>query len=82
MGKGFWIKRYAVVFAVAFIVIAAAQAMKGHTLAYAVTQGLIWAALSAAVFVATAIHRWRRGQHCALCRDPVVSVDDRNGAAS
>ena len=62
-----WLRLFLAAFAVAFLVISAAQAIKGHTLAYAFTQGLVWASISAVVFVGAAVHRWRKGQACALC---------------
>jgi len=69
MGTAFWIRRFMRVFSIAFVVIACAQALKGHALAYSLTQGLIWAAASAMVFTAARLYQSRKGQHCALCRD-------------
>jgi len=69
MGAVFWIRRFIVVFAGAFLVIAGVQLLKGHTLAYSGTQGAIWAIVSATVFIAARINQSRRGQHCAICRD-------------
>ena len=70
MNVAHWARLYAISFAVAFVVIAGVQALKGHTARYALTQGLVWAALSATVFVLAAIRRWRKGQYCAVCADP------------
>ena len=47
-----WLLMYATSFAVAFLVIALAQSAKGHDGRYALTQGLLWGAISAAIFVA------------------------------
>lgn len=69
MSLRFWIKRYFVVLALAFAVIGAAQLFKGHGLEYAVTQGALWGALTALVFIVARYFQARRGQHCALCRD-------------
>ncbi|WP_159015989.1 hypothetical protein [Cognatiluteimonas profundi] len=69
MGSLFWIRRYLTVFVFAFLVIAVAQLLKGHTNRYAVVQGLIWAAVSASIFTGSRIWQSRRGRHCALCRD-------------
>ncbi len=69
MGIAFWVRRFVVVFAGAFVVIATAQGLKGHPKAQAAGVGLVWAAVSATVFVASRIVQSRRGQHCELCRD-------------
>lgn len=69
MGMAFWIRRFAVVFAVAFVLIAAAQLLRGHPAAHAATHGLVWAAVSTAIFIASRIYQSRQGRHCALCRD-------------
>jgi hypothetical protein len=73
---------YATSFAVAFLVIALAQSAKGHDGRYALTQGLLWGAISAAIFVAAAIHRWRRARSCPLCAEPPAAFrgdGDANG---
>lgn len=69
MGIGFWVRRFVVVFAGAFVVIATAQVLKGHAAPQAAGEGLVWASVSASVFVAARIVQARRGRHCALCRD-------------
>ena len=69
MGTAFWIKRFLVVLAGAFAVIAIAQLLKGHSLAYSATQGGIWGAVSAFVFVVARFFQARREQHCAICND-------------
>lgn len=69
MGTTFWIRRFTLVFIAACVVIACAQWLKGHTLSYSITQGLVWAAVSASVFTAARIYQSRQGQHCAICRD-------------
>lgn len=69
MGTLFWLRRLLQVFVIAFVVIAGAQLLRGHTPADAVHQALLWAAISSGVFVAARIRQSRRGQHCALCRD-------------
>jgi hypothetical protein len=69
-----WLRLFLIAFCVAFVAITGAQALKGHTMTYALTQGLLWAGISAVVFVGAAVHRWRKGQACALCdpRDEAV----------
>ena len=69
MGAAFWIKRFFTVLVVAFIVIAAAQFLKGHAAKYAVAHGAIWGFISAAVFTAARYWQSQRGQHCAICKD-------------
>ena len=69
MGTAFWIKRFLVVLAGAFVIICGAQLLKGHELAYAATQGGIWGLVSAGIFTAVRFRQARKGQHCALCRD-------------
>lgn len=50
----FWIRRFVLVFGGAWVVIVGAQLLKGHTIAYAAVQGLLWAAISATVFTGRA----------------------------
>ncbi|MCE3264388.1 MAG: hypothetical protein K0R43_3467 [Pseudoduganella sp.] len=69
MGTAFWIKRFLVVLAGAFIVIGVAQLLKGHDLAHAATQAAIWAAIGASIFTGARYWQARKGRHCALCRD-------------
>lgn len=69
MGAAFWIRRFILVWTAAFVLIAGAQALKGHDLAYALTQGLLWATISAGIFVGARLYQARRGRHCAICRD-------------
>jgi hypothetical protein len=69
MGTRFWIQRFLVVFAGAFLVIAVAQFLKRHDPSYAVKDGLIWAGVAATVFTAARIYQSSRGQHCAVCKD-------------
>ena len=69
MGAAFWVRRFILVWTVAFILIAGAQALKGHDLAYALTQGLLWGTISTGVFIGARLYQSRRGQHCAICQD-------------
>jgi hypothetical protein len=80
MGAVFWIRRCILVFAGAFVVIASAQWLKGHALADAAVQGVLWAAVSAKVFTGARIIQSRQGRHCALCRDtPEMRIDRPDG---
>lgn len=69
MGTVFWIKRFFTVLAGAFLVICAAQMLKGHALPYAATEAAIWGTISATVFTAARLYQSRKGQHCAICQD-------------
>lgn len=69
MGTAFWIKRFFTVLLGAFVVICAAQLLKGHDLIYACMQGAIWGLVSAAVFTGARIYQSSKGQHCAICKD-------------
>lgn len=69
MGTAFWIKRFLVVLAGAFTIISVAQALRGHSLEYSVTQGAIWGVIGTAIFTVARFRQARKGQHCALCRD-------------
>lgn len=69
MGAAFWIKRFLTVLVGAFIVIAAAQLLKGREVAYSILQGAIWGLLTAAVFTGARYWQSSRGQHCAICKD-------------
>lgn len=69
MGTAFWIRRFLLVFAGSFVVIAATQLLKGHEVGFATSQALGWAAVAAAIFTISRIYQSRRGQHCAVCKD-------------
>ncbi|MBY0573483.1 MAG: hypothetical protein K2P84_07355 [Undibacterium sp.] len=69
MGLLFWIRRFITVFVVAFILIAGAQMLRGHDIAYALEQGLIWSFISSSIFVISRFIQARNKKHCALCRD-------------
>jgi hypothetical protein len=53
----------------AFVLISAAQMLRGHDVEYAATQGAIWGAISAAVFTVARLRQASRGEHCAMCKD-------------
>ena len=69
MGAAFWIRRFFTVLVLVSVIIALVQWAKGHELQYAITQGVIWGTLSAAVFTVARIYQSRRKQHCAICKD-------------
>ena len=73
MGTAFWLRRFLMVFAGGFVLIAGAHLLRGRPLDYAVAEGVLWSAIAAGVFVAVRLYHSRRGRACALCGDtPVV----------
>ena len=69
MGAAFWIRRFFLVWISAALIIGATQALRGHSLTYAMVQGLLWATVSALIFTVSRFFRSRRGQPCAICKD-------------
>jgi hypothetical protein len=69
MGAKFWIRRFIAVFFGALTIIAGAQMLRGRGVYYAITQGLLWATISASVFTLGRMYQSNRGQHCAICND-------------
>jgi len=69
VGPAFWIRRFFLVFAGALAIISGVQLAKGNTPEYALAEGLLWSAITAAVFTAGRIYKSRKGQHCAICAD-------------
>ena len=76
------IRGFLVVVAGAFVVIAAAQLLKGNTLEYAATEGLLWAVIAATVFTVARAYRLRKGQYCAVCGDLPRRASDESGQAA
>jgi len=73
------IRGFLVVVAIAFVVIAGAHLLRGNPLGDVVAESLAWAAVSAGIFTAARIYRWRKGQYCAVCGDaPGVVPADRD----
>jgi hypothetical protein len=69
VSAGFWIKRFFIVLLGAFVIITAAQMLKGREPEYSLMQGAVWGAVSALVFTVARYFQSHRGQHCAVCRD-------------
>ncbi len=69
MNTTFWIKRFLTVLTGAFVIITAAQVLKGRDILYSLTQGAVWGLITACVFTAARLFQSRRGQHCAICKD-------------
>jgi len=64
---------YATVFSIAFLVIGAAHLLRARPLSFAISEALLWASITAAVYVASRLYNARRGRACALCQDPPAS---------
>ena len=62
-----WTRRFLVVFAFAFVVIAGAQLLRGRAAQHALVHGLLWSAVSAAIFIGARAYRERRQERCAIC---------------
>jgi hypothetical protein len=75
MGTMFWIRRYALVFAIAFVVIAGAHLLRGRSFESSLVEAVIWSAISAGIFVGARIYQSRKGVHCAMCNDIPVEPD-------
>jgi hypothetical protein len=80
VGTAFWIKRFFTVLVGAFVIIGAAQMLKGHDLSYSVTQAAIWGAITAIVFTVGRLYQSRRGQHCAICKDTLEMQQGDRGS--
>lgn len=70
MNTGFWMSRFLVALAVAFVIITGAQLLRGHTTEDAVVHGLVWSVITAVIYVGVNYYKWRRGQRCVICGDP------------
>ncbi|WP_193163521.1 hypothetical protein [Microbulbifer hainanensis] len=65
MTKGFWIRRFALVYLAAAALIAGGQMARGRSAEEALTHASLWALISAAIYIAAFAYRARRG--CATC---------------
>ncbi len=70
MNTGFWIRRFLAALVAAFVIITGAQLLRGRPAGEAVTHGLVWSVITAAIYVGVNYSRWRRGQRCVVCGDP------------
>ncbi len=69
MGVIFWLRRFLFVFCIAFAVIVSAHLLRGHELMFSLSESLLWAVISANIFIASRIYQSRTGVQCALCDD-------------
>ena len=60
MPLSFFVRRFLLAFVIAAPVISVAQFLKGHPLALAVPDGLLWGAISAAVYTLVLAYKLRR----------------------
>ena len=65
----FWITRFLQVLALVFVILLAAEIIKGGTVAGGWLDSAIWSSVAATVFTGSRYYRARRGQACALCQD-------------
>ena len=79
MSTGFWVKRLLTVLLGAFAIICIAQLLKGHGVAYSVTQAAIWGTVSAFIFAVARFFQARQGKHCAICKDTPEMQHDHGG---
>ena len=78
MGAAFWIRRFALAFVIAFVVLTGAQVLRGRALEPSLLHGLLWGVISAGVFVGARLYQSSRGRHCALCNDiPAAPTGDQ-----
>lgn len=65
----FWLRRFLLVFCIAFVLIMGAHLLRGHELGFSLSESLLWAIISANIFTASRIIQSRKGRHCSLCKD-------------
>lgn len=65
----FWLRRFMLMFCLAFTVIVCAHLLRGHELMFSLSESLLWATISANIFMFTRIYHSRKGRYCALCID-------------
>jgi hypothetical protein len=83
VNKAKLIRGFLVVLAGAFVVIAGVQLLKGNSIEYAASEGLLWSVITAAVFTVARAYRLRKGQYCAACGDlPPISAPDGTNTAT
>ena len=75
MGGAFWVRRLLTVLAGAFVVIAAAQLLRGRAVEEAIPHASLWAPVAAVIFTGSRLYQSRRGQHCAICKDTPQMLD-------
>lgn len=67
MHTGFWIRRFALAYLLALVAITGGQLLRGRSPEQAFVHGLLWALITAAVYLVALRYRARRG--CEVCPD-------------
>jgi Na+-driven multidrug efflux pump len=70
MGTAFWLKRFLMALAVAFVVLVGAELAKGHSQEAALRYALSWGLVTGTVFTLASYVRYRRNPACWLPDDP------------
>jgi hypothetical protein len=65
----FWIRRFALVTALVFVILLASESIKGHAISGTWLSALAWSLVSASLFIGARYYQVRKGQACALCND-------------
>ncbi|WP_250460534.1 hypothetical protein [Microbulbifer litoralis] len=65
--NGFWLRRFAQAYLLALVFITGGQLLRGRPPEQAFSHGLLWALLTASVYLVALAWRARRG--CAVCPD-------------
>jgi multisubunit Na+/H+ antiporter MnhF subunit len=65
----FWIRRFVLIFAGAFVLLSTIYVMRGRALKDAVAEAALWSAIAAALFIATRLYYSSQGRRCELCKD-------------
>lgn len=69
MGILFWLRRFLLVFCIAFVLIMSAHLLRGHELMFSLSESLLWAMISASIFTASRISQSSKARRCGFCRD-------------
>ena len=69
MSLTFWLRRFMLMFCLAFTVIVCAHWLRGRELMFSLSERLLWAMMPANIFMFTHIYHSRNNRYCALCND-------------
>jgi hypothetical protein len=69
MRIGFWLKRGFYVFVIVMAILFCVELIKGHTIEQAIYFSLVWAGISAVIFILTRIYYVNKGINCQVCND-------------
>lgn len=65
----FWVGRFGMAAALCFAVLAVVYLLRGRPMQQALTEALMWACVTAAVYTGVLYRKLKAAQHCGLCRD-------------